>query len=225
MKSMIPVPDLLKIILITASILCNYVAVAELDNVTTSDFFAACSEGNHKIVGYLIQSNPELVSLQDENRVTCLMMAGVPWNEDDPDPEREPVNMIKLLVEAGADVNQRSNEENYPMPVLGLHVMDFNFKTVEYLLKEGADVNIEFDGTHAKTHMKGISTPLDMFHYSAGDDFDDDRMPQSLRDSMVKTLKVLEKFNALRYSAKKVAVKFAEAKVLTEEKVVGTEEL
>lgn len=77
------------------------------------------------------------------------------------------LDLVKLLIEAGSDVNQRAQgEDNHRMPVLGWHTLAGNVEIVSYLIKyAGADVNLDFDGVDEEGNRVGIFTLLDLIDF------------------------------------------------------------
>jgi len=215
MKSMMRhVPALLKIFLITTSILCSSFILAEADDIESYmakeennviaqvRFMNACEAGDLVQAAKSIKIKPDLVSELNESGESCMMVAGVlESTEGDDNTDKDPIEMVKLLVEAGADVNQRSTEEQHHLPVIGFHIFFFNFKTVEYLLENGANVNIEFAGIGPEGRMVGIFTPLDLFYYASNESHFDKRMPEieEYKNHMDKTLEILLKYGAKKY--------------------------
>lgn len=212
MKRMVYVPVLLRIILIAAYNSSKYDVVAEIDAVTKSDFFEACMEGDHIAVANLIEVERELISKVDEHGQSCMMMASHPFKHLYEKQDNEIIEVVKILVEAGGDVNQRSDEDNFRMPAIAFHIFEFNYKTVEYLLEKGADVNVEFDRVYAGVFFEvdeqepdtaEIFTPLDLLYYASKVHLGNSPIPEqsrySITKTMTKTLEVLQKYNAKRF--------------------------
>jgi ankyrin repeat protein len=65
------------------------------------------------------------------------------------------VEIARLLLQAGIDVNELSNLRGFASTALGNAIINRNFKLAEFLIKEGADVNLA-----EKTEYYGIRTPL-----------------------------------------------------------------
>ena len=91
----------------------------------------AAQSGNSEIVREILQHHPNLEARDNQGR-TAMFVVG---EFRRPDKERTPVECIRLLAQAGADVNARDNRGNTP-----LHE-NYSGDVVRELLKLGADVN------------------------------------------------------------------------------------
>merc|ERR1712154_133167 len=100
--------------------------------------------------------DPSLATAVSEEGESCMMLAAI----------ENGIDVVKTLVKAGADINQRAEGEmNHRMPVIGWHVLAGNIKIVNYLIEQGVDVNPEFDGVNEQGEMFGIFTPLDLVDF------------------------------------------------------------
>ena len=91
----------------------------------------AAESGNPEIVREILRYHPKL-EMRDRAGKTALFAAGE-YRDGDKDGAR--VECVRLLVQAGADVNARDNEGNTPLHETFLTDVE------EELLKLGADVN------------------------------------------------------------------------------------
>jgi ankyrin repeat protein len=96
-----------------------------------SVLFYAAKSGNPDIVREILRYNPKLEQRDGEGK-TALFAAGEYRNEDD---ESNRVECVRLLVEAGADVNARDKDGNTPLHDTFLSEIE------KELLELGADVN------------------------------------------------------------------------------------
>jgi ankyrin repeat protein len=96
-----------------------------------STLIYAASSGNPETVKEILQYHPSLDARDSEGR-TVLFAAGKPHGDED---ESQEVECVRLLVEAGADVNARDKDGNTPLHEIYLTTVE------EELLKLGADVN------------------------------------------------------------------------------------
>ena len=101
-------------------------------------------KGDLKAVQILIEQNPELVNAKDEDGRTPLHWAcrGVH------------LDVVKFLVENGADVNAEDNNQTTP-----LHSLAYRGHTegIKVLLDKGADVNVQDYSKHTPLHYAAIS--------------------------------------------------------------------
>lgn len=113
-------------------------SIAAIDEgADTLEFYDACSEGDTTVVSKWLRDMPEIVKEVSPEGESCLMLSSI----------SESLEMVKILVEAGADINQRAvGEDTYRMTVLAWHVLSGNVETIKYLIEVGVDINAEFDG-------------------------------------------------------------------------------
>lgn len=91
----------------------------------------AAQSGNSEIVKEILQYHPNLEARDNQGR-TAMFVVGEFRRRD---RERTPVECIRLMAQAGADVNARDNRGNTP-----LHE-NYSVDVEQELLKLGADVN------------------------------------------------------------------------------------
>lgn len=163
------------------------------DEATASDkeadpkrtFFNACLHGKLDHVGKLLDENPEFLNEFSPRGDTCLMLSS----------NRKNLDLVKLLVEKGADVNARAiGEEHHRMPVLSLHALNAGTETVSYLIEKGAEVNAEFDGVDEAGAQKiGIFTAVDLIDFiiRKGDEMKNDSRHLQLLEAYRETQQIL----------------------------------
>jgi ankyrin repeat protein len=98
---------------------------------TGSVLINAADSGNPDVVREILRHHPRL-ELRDQEGETALFAAG---HYRDPDRDGARVECVRLLIEAGADVNARDENGNTPLHETFLTDVE------EELLKLGADVN------------------------------------------------------------------------------------
>lgn len=167
-------------------------------------FFEACVGGELERIDEAIDIMPELVDTLDQTGLSCAMMAGLSIYEEeemgnDIHKHAEPFDVVKLIVESGGDVNLRADPSNLRMPVIAFHVVDNNYRIIEYLLEKGADVNAKFDGYADDGRVEGTFTPLDLYMYFEKDSPGMNDGYEDFMDAMAKTKEVL-----LRHGAKRM---------------------
>lgn len=182
----------------------------EEEDPVENKFFEACSEGNVETVKETLKDRPELLNQLDPFGMNCLHMAGTPYEESENEDEdgegdmdsmfKEPIEMVKFLVEAGADVNVRSSDDYGRMTPLAFQVSSFFPETTEYLISKGADVNAGFDGFGPDGEQRQGWTVLDLYEDFAADMTEDvmEMYGKKFGEHMEKTKEVLLKNGAKR---------------------------
>lgn len=158
----------------------------------TEEFFDACAEGKLEELTKWLEEDPSLATGISEEGESCMMLAAI----------ENSIDIVKLLVEKGADVNQRAEGEmNHRMPVVGWHVLAGNVEILEYLIDLGVDVNPEFDGVNEEGEMFGIFTPLDLVDFM----LDSSEKVEELDDESTDLIESLKrgKDTLLKHGAKK----------------------
>ena len=116
----------------------------------------AADSGNPEVVREILRYHPKL-EMRDREGKTAMFAAGDYRGEDEEDGR---VECVRLLAEAGADVNARDNDGNTPLHEIFLTEVE------EELLKLGADVNARNkDGeTPIFTNVDDVSISLFIAH-------------------------------------------------------------
>lgn len=97
-------------------------------NGYSQDIHRAVSEGDHEKVESLLKENPLLVNKEDANGRTPIFTAIMRRNRE----------MVKFLIEHGADINIQCNSLTTPLYFASLNN---NLEYLNYLLDAGADVD------------------------------------------------------------------------------------
>lgn len=161
---------------------------ASSESSALEPFFTACTESNFEDVQSWVTKDPILVSKLSENGESCTMLAAIKNGKD----------IVQMLVKAGANINQRAEGDfNHRMPLIGWHVLAGNTEIVDYLIVQGADVNMEFDGVDEEGAMVGIFTPLDLADFMATSA---DKIPE-LDDEAIALIAGVEKSRRLLLEA------------------------
>jgi ankyrin repeat protein len=99
------------------------------DNEGYHPFVRACRY--EKIVELFLNKNPDIINSQSKNKSTCLIRAS----------QEKKIEVIKLLVERGADINQKGFADY--TAIYWSCGENGNIDIVKYLLEKGADVNVQ----------------------------------------------------------------------------------
>lgn len=106
------------------------------DTSDYKDFWDACAYGKVDVVTKYVDANKEMAKISTKDGETCLHLTAISNSFD----------ISKMMVDLGADVNQRvTHTEGLRMTPLAWHAYSGNHEIVELLLKNGADVNADFD--------------------------------------------------------------------------------
>ncbi len=114
----------------------------------------ACRYGNVELAGYLIDNGAD-ITVKHYNDSPLLWKA----------VSDEQIELTELLIQAGADVNERINNGKYPADsgetALIRAVIEKNSSILKILIDAGAEVNLTFENNHSR---RG-NTPLKLAEY------------------------------------------------------------
>jgi len=116
---------------------------------------SAAKSRNPEMVGEILHYHPRLEA-RDSNGRTAIF-AAVEGYQHRSDKDRASVECVRLLAEAGADVNARDNDGNTP-----LHATSF-VDVAEELLRLGADVNARNNAGETPIFTTGNDNVIALF--------------------------------------------------------------
>ena len=105
-----------------------------LNSPVEREFFDAVAEGRIDDVHRLVSEAPELLQAYDNQCFGATPITRVCFSGD--------MEMLRLLVELGADVNRRSNWDMGPWSPLQSVVVDRRVELAEFLLANGAEMDV-----------------------------------------------------------------------------------
>ena len=104
------------------------------------DFFVACTFGMLQEVRRLVADEPGLARQVDPDGMTCLHWASRPRRNDGP---KGPSEITRILIETGADVAARNQQEEQMQPLHHCAEWPAYTQQVDLLLANGAEINAE----------------------------------------------------------------------------------
>ena len=152
-----------------------------------SEYFFACSGGELSKVKSLLESDPSLVHKTTKDGEHCLHLSALSGNAE----------IVKLLLEAGADPDVRSKwEQGLRMHPLSWSTFYGRHEIITLLLEHGADVNADFDlGPKNENGVAEKGTVLDVIEQILLGGVEDEE-----KQRFVETRNVLVKNDAVRYA-------------------------
>ncbi|MHC4798404.1 MAG: ankyrin repeat domain-containing protein [Planctomycetota bacterium] len=104
----------------------------QISSVHGSDIYQAIDSGHVELVSDIIEQNPDLINLPNSDNLTPLNLAAY----------RGQAEIVKILLNAGADVTIGDNENSQPIhnAAVGGHL-----EVVDILINHGVDINCQDD--------------------------------------------------------------------------------